>query len=514
MMSKEEFHNYYKKIIEEDSGGELLSQYVRSRDKLKVKCKNSHIFYILPRNIGETLLCPDCGDKRAIQDAKRTAHYIKLATEDGYWEVLEGKYTNPKGKFKLRCKKNRHIIYMVPASIVQKHGCKKCSLGYPPDEGGRMDVIRKIIKDKNGGTVLSDAEDYNTEKDEIHWMCGNGHKNYSCIASIKHSIQGCRSCQGIEKITIEEMHAIAESMHGKCLSSVCLGKDARINFSCHNGHTFEGIASEIKNRNKWCSKCTVFVCEEICRKIFEIMFQASFPKCRPEWMISDKNHTLELDGYCEQLNISFEYDGIHHYHDVFHNDEEHVKRRNELDQIKNKLCEDRGIKLIRIPYTIKKKNIQEYIISECNKLNIIIPNPDIIDIKSLVIISESHLQKLRDFAKSKKGRLISETYLGGDISLTWECENLHVFEESPWYIKGRKNFCIKCKKEGLDENSRKKYQIIKDYIELKKGKLITEVYLGQDKNMIVQCQNGHVFEDTPARFKNRINFCLDCKNNI
>ena len=63
---------------------------------------------------------------------------------------------------------------------------------------------------------------------------------------------------------------------------------------------------------------------------------------------------MELDGYCEELSIALEYDGLHHteYTPHFHrngiNDLFDIMSR---DQKKNELCKKNGITLIRIPYT-------------------------------------------------------------------------------------------------------------------------------------------------------------------
>jgi hypothetical protein len=35
-----------------------------------------------------------------------------------------------------------------------------------------------------------------------------------------------------------------------------------------------------------------------------------------------------------------------------------------LDKLKNQYCEENGIKLIRIPYTMKKEEIEPYILKE------------------------------------------------------------------------------------------------------------------------------------------------------
>jgi very-short-patch-repair endonuclease len=74
---------------------------------------------------------------------------------------------------------------------------------------------------------------------------------------------------------------------------------------------------------------------------------------------------LPFDFYIPESNTCIEYDGIQHFQSVsnFGGDEmfEQVKRK---DEIKNQYCEENGIKLIRIPYTMKNEDIEPYILQE------------------------------------------------------------------------------------------------------------------------------------------------------
>ena len=68
--------------------------------------------------------------------------------------------------------------------------------------------------------------------------------------------------------------------------------------------------------------------EERCRAIFERLLNQKrvgehllFKKVRPSWLINhETGFCLELDGYCKQLKLAFEYDGIQHhvYPNPFH----------------------------------------------------------------------------------------------------------------------------------------------------------------------------------------------------
>jgi very-short-patch-repair endonuclease len=97
-----------------------------------------------------------------------------------------------------------------------------------------------------------------------------------------------------------------------------------------------------------------------CREIFESILNVKFNKAKPKFLsLSNRSH-LELDGYCEELKLAFEYDGEQHYRDVDCFKTTSIKTRQELDRIKTELCQTNGIHLIRIPYT-QKRNLKKFI---------------------------------------------------------------------------------------------------------------------------------------------------------
>lgn len=86
--------------------------------------------------------------------------------------------------------------------------------------------------------------------------------------------------------------------------------------------------------------------------IFERLFDKPFMKTRPEFLRYNGN-LLELDGYCPELNLAFEYNGAQHYMYVpfFHDqDETNFIRQKERDQFKRAKLRELGIDLVEIPY--------------------------------------------------------------------------------------------------------------------------------------------------------------------
>ena len=63
--------------------------------------------------------------------------------------------------------------------------------------------------------------------------------------------------------------------------------------------------------------------------------------------------SLELDGYCKELGLAFEYQGEQHYNpqNFFHRGKSGSFRRLvERDELKVRLCEKAGVRLLVVPY--------------------------------------------------------------------------------------------------------------------------------------------------------------------
>ena len=99
------------------------------------------------------------------------------------------------------------------------------------------------------------------------------------------------------------------------------------------------------------------------RLVFENIFQVPFKSIRPNFLRYTTGKNLELDGYNQKLGIAFEYQGIQHrqFTPLFHKTILDFKKQLERDEWKQNKCKEKGIKLLRIPDTIKFDDLEEYI---------------------------------------------------------------------------------------------------------------------------------------------------------
>lgn len=94
--------------------------------------------------------------------------------------------------------------------------------------------------------------------------------------------------------------------------------------------------------------------EAVCRELLEYMLQMPLPKVRPPWLVNPTTkRRLELDMYNEENRIAFEYDGAQHdvFTPHFHANEHHFEYRRLLDRLKTELCREKGVLLMRIPWS-------------------------------------------------------------------------------------------------------------------------------------------------------------------
>ncbi len=119
--------------------------------------------------------------------------------------------------------------------------------------------------------------------------------------------------------------------------------------------------SKEKARNLATTKQVKWKSEDTAKRIFEDLTGRKFPKCRPKFLDG-----LELDGYCEELRIAFEYQGKQHYTHVpfFHETQSAFTEQKKRDSRKIDILRTHGIVLIPIHYIFthkKEPQMREFI---------------------------------------------------------------------------------------------------------------------------------------------------------
>jgi hypothetical protein len=356
--------------------------------------------------------------------------------------------------------------------------------------------MKELARSK-GGECLSDV--YVNTNTKLKWRCEEGHEWKAVPSSIKTGTW-CPYCAGVAKSTIEEMRQIASDRGGECLSEEYVGSHSKLEWKCTNNHTWEATPTDIKS-DKWCPYCSSGISERVCRKTFENIFQKDFPKTKPQWLINSRGNRMELDGYCDSLNIAFEYQGIQHFRrkDIFHiNDGEFNQRRRD-DELKRQLCRNKEVTLIEVPYYVKYKDMFNYIIGELQKNGIELPNIpiDAYDYQTYEgVYDPKNLLEFQEIAKSRGGECLSESYMGIDEKMRWRCDKGHVWEATPYHIKHRNQWCPECAgivKLNIEE--------MRHIAKKRGGKCLSEEYINLLTKLKWQCKERHEWEATPGNIK-------------
>jgi len=499
-METKEFYFKRVKDLAESKGGKCLSkEFVNARSHMKWQCKEGHKWEATQNNISRGKWCPYCAGS-----IKLTLKEMKKIARSRGGKCLSKKYISSRSKLEWECKEG-HKWFTTPSSV--KHGswCAKCYGNVKYD----IKNIKELAK-KRGGKCLSDK--YDGSHSKLKWKCKEGHIWETIPNDIRQG-KWCGICSGNVKLNLSEMKQIAKSRGGKCLSKTYTNSKTKLVWECKKGHHWDSRPGDIK-RGQWCPVCNTKMSESICRKFFETIFSSKFRKIRPQWLMGDHGVPLELDGYCSDLKLAFEYQGRQHYEYIpLYHKYRSLSELKKMDSRKRKICKERKITLIEIPYTVKYEVMGDYIIRKCLERKIAVPKITTkVDHKLFDIYSDEYLEKMQEIAKSREGKCLSKQYLGSKIKMKWVCKLGHRWEANPDDVQ-RSTWCPKCAILNSGSTLRATIEEMQKLAKTKKGKCLSKKYGNAHTLLKWQCHKGHEWETSPSNIKNGT-WCPRCSSAI
>jgi len=509
--------NKQKKTIDEMRGlakqrdGECLSQvYVNAHTKLKWKCKNGHIFKSTPSKVKQGRWCRECGNRRAAFNRRISMKKIQMIAKSRNGKCLSDSY-DPGKHLKWQCEFG-HIWEASIYNIKPGSWCPICGYG----KGGRKSLSIEEMRDiaaSRGGKCLSAR--YNNVDSKLKWKCENGHVWMARPASIKKG-HWCPDCAGVKKLDIEQVQKIACERGGRCVSTKYFSNHQKLKWQCAEGHTWNATYANIA-WGGWCPECSSGLGERICQAHFEQMFGKKFPKSRPSWLINQDGYQMELDGYCKELALAFEHQGIHHFQqiDYFHSSEAQFHKRQRDDSQKRFLCKKNNVTLIevpQIPESLKLPIVKKYILKQCKEVGYEIPvNAEHVNLTLNTAYSPNTHEKIkliREVASTHGGTCLSSAYFGMKVKLRFRCKNSHEWETTPDVIlKG--HWCPKCSslKRGFIRRLTigEMHQLAKE----RGGRCLSQTYVNANTHLLWECSKGHQWRAIPNSIK-RGSWCLVC----
>jgi hypothetical protein len=384
-----------------------------------------------------------------------------------------------------------------------------------------MDSHKKTIEDmqrlaqQKGGACLSKS--YSNCFKKLTWKCRQGHIWDAAPAYIKYKTW-CPKC-AIEyntfkhRLGIQAMQQLAKSKGGKCLSKEYIDANTYLEWECKEGHKWIAIPHNIK-RGAWCPLCYNLIrpSEEICRRFFEELFGKRFPTSRPSWLKGPKGGQMHIDGYCETLQLGFEYNGKQHYNKtLFFERRKPFEEIAQYDHLKKRLCKENHIIIIDIPFDISYNLMKEYITKQCEKENIDVPfkNKEI-DYKRFNIYSRTKIEDMRNIAIQREGKCVSDIYINSRTKIRWQCKEGHEWEAIPANILFG-GWCPTCNNK---QKGRYRILTITEMHNLaghNKGLCLSNEYINSKTKLRWQCENGHIFEARPGNVKSG-KWCPICRH--
>jgi hypothetical protein len=177
-----------------------------------------------------------------------TIEDMKMLAASKSGRCLSDKYINGQTKLHWECK-NKHHWWASSNNIRQMNTwCPECS-GY---KKLTIEEMQEIARSR-GGKCLS--EEYTNSRTKLLWECSKGHVWWTTPHEIKTHNTWCPECYNKNKLSIEEIHILAASKGGKCLSSEYINGSTKLQWECSKGHRWWAIPYSIKNANTWCGEC-------------------------------------------------------------------------------------------------------------------------------------------------------------------------------------------------------------------------------------------------------------------
>lgn len=423
----------------------------------------------------------------------------KLANKKG-GKCLSTTYVNNRTKLTWECSKG-HRWDAVPWSIQNGTWCPQCSKYHK-----KIDVkdLNEFAKTK-GGALLS--KKFLGMHKKHQWICSEKHIWEASPSNVKNNGSWCPYCYG-RIVTIEDMHRLATSRNGKCLSENYKTSNAKLRWMCAEGHIWSATPNSIQN-GKWCPECVKFnqFSESIVKTTFEQIFGKPFRKVKPNWLKNSKGNLMELDGYCEDLSIAFEYQGEQHFSvHRFSPDDETLVRRIGDDKIKRHLCRKHGVQLFIINHTEDLRVLPSEIKKQCVTLGIetkLYNFNRTINFNS-VYFHKTKIHEMQQLAKRKGGHCLSKKYTGVNSKLKWSCSKGHTWEAIPSSIKNG-TWCPYCSKRPpltiaeMEETAKKRG-----------GVCLSKIYVNAKTKLEWKCELGHVWDATPDSIRNKNSWCPIC----
>lgn len=333
----------------------MLNSYKDPKTMIKVQHnKCGYVYKVKPYNFLSGNRCPKCAGNLKKTPEQFRKEFSKLV---GTEYILLSDYINSSSKIKVRHNECGYEYYVEARAFMQGARCPKCNGGVKKTPEQFEKEFNQLSKGEY--TLLSTYKGSHAKIKVRHNKC-----NYEYWIEAGSFLQrkSCPKCSHRMRITTEMFKKKVADLVGD--EYTVLGEYVN-NYTkillkhnvCNRVISIRPSDFRRGQRCKWCyqhgsSHGNDYIARILKKYGVKYIREYKFDGCR------DKRK-LPFDFYLPDLNTCIEYDGKQHTDKTTKFYSEDIVRH---DHIKDKFCKDNGIRLIRIPYTVKgKKAIEQYL---------------------------------------------------------------------------------------------------------------------------------------------------------
>jgi hypothetical protein len=347
-------------------------KYTKSNEKIKIICPIHGPFFITPNHHLGGQGCTQCG-RETLKNKLRigTEKFIERANQihNGKYDYSLVKYIDGSTPVEIICPIHGVFLQKPLIHTNLAGGCQKCSGNKKGDNQSFIENSKEIHGDKYDYSLVN----YRGSHTKVKIVCPvHGEFEQTPTAHIGQK-QGCPDCGRMnisKKLTLSRDNFInmANKVHNNKFDyshMEYVNRKTPVKILCPNhGEFFQQPKHHLKGGG--CPICQESRGEKYLSALltnFGIKFgrQKKFIDCTNN-QIGRQCRRLPFDFYLPKYNTVIEYDGIQHFQAVSHfGGEQTFLKRQILDNIKSEYAKSKNINLIRIPYTMKKEDIPQYI---------------------------------------------------------------------------------------------------------------------------------------------------------
>lgn len=434
------------------------------------------------------------------------------AAEANGGRCLSVEYGGSQTPLEWECSK-AHRWLAVPNSIRQGTWCPTCGRSRTNDARRlSLDEMHNVAATR-GGRCLS--EHYAGSQERLTWECHAGHLWQAVPNSVRQGTW-CPHCAGHLRSSMDDMRRLAADRGGACLSATYVDSQTALEWECGLQHRWKAIPASV-TRGSWCPHCVrrgSSYGERVARMIMESMFDASFLKAKPVWLIGHSGRRLELDGYAPKLAIAFEYNGAQHYQETSRHTAAWVAKQKERDEIKALLCRSHDVHLVVIPEFKNHRDLKICI----EQTELAVTRAGLSAPKNWVhprclrslddplegVFGESGLAKLRSLASERGGVLLSEKADSTKTKLQWMCSKRHRWLAPASSIRAG-TWCPHCAGKA-----RLTLEDLQNIAQSRGGRILSTDYVNVYTRYLWQCAEGHQWTATAGSVNAGGRWCKAC----